>query len=606
MTSTNTADEAKIGTPKFHTILIILAFAFFQFAFSQNGDETKVNTSVFKEITGFVFNEGKPMSNVAVQVSNMGKSTITDASGRYSIMAKIGDKIYYSYLGMETETREVEASTTTLNVTLLPKANELENVVVTANKRLKRTEKQKFQDYNEDKGLMKSAFGTLDKETASTNMQVVDFGDKVISAINLKLLLQQYFSGVQIVDDNYISGAKSVIYLRGRTSILNEQPAIYEVDGQLFTEIPDMINVADIQRIAKLPGLAAVRKYGSIAAGGMFIINTRNSNFSPGGGPDKNPLLLKNNDYKGDALSKTDYDKSLPSYLSDLNKSQSLEAAVTTYGAYKKMYGSFAYFYLDALDYFMKNWKDDEMISRIEEDGNAILEGDGKFRRALAYVFESNGAPKKAVPLYKQNYKEYPNVSQSYMSLARSYVDNKEYAKAAGIYSRYMYLLKESFLTPDTNVTYAVIATDFDNLLKQHGDDLQVSIPQDVDTDNTTESTIRIVIEWNDPSANFILQFVDKDQKFFTWDNWEDSNMEQSDNYLGSKQFEILKEDAMFKPWLINATYRGNKDLTPTYIKATIYFDFGLPTETKHIKLFRLGLKDVNHELFRVSASGVQ
>ncbi|WP_127019847.1 carboxypeptidase-like regulatory domain-containing protein [Flagellimonas beolgyonensis] len=568
---------------------------------------TKVNASVFKEITGFVFHEGEPVSNVAVQVAGMGKSTITDAYGRYVIMAKVGDKINYSFLGMEPETKEVEESTTILNISLLPKANQLENVVVTANKRLKRTEKQKFEDYNIDKGLMKSAFGTLDKETAGVNMQVVDFSDRTATAVNLKLLLQQSFSGVQVVDDNYISGAQSVIYLRGRTSILNEQPAIYEVDGQIFTQIPDMINVADIQRIAKLPGMAAVRKYGSIAAGGLFIINTRNSNFSPRAGTlQQDPLVRTDNAYKSDALTKSEYDKSLPGYLSDLNSAPSFDTAVKIYGEYKKMYGTFPYFYLDALDYFMKNWKDEGITLKILEDGNAVLESEAKLRRALAYVFERNGKMQKAVPLHKQNYKEYPNASQSYMSLARSYLDNKEYAKAAGIYSRYMYLLEKNFLTPDTNVTHEVIATDFDNLLKQHGDELQLEMPLDVNAEKNVDRKIRIVFEWNDPSANFVLQFVDKDQRFFTWDNWEESNLGQNIAYLGSKQFEILREDAMFKPWLVNVKYRGNKDLTPTYIKATIFFDFGLPTETQEVQLFRLGLKDVNHELFKVSASEVQ
>ncbi|MCB0372891.1 MAG: carboxypeptidase-like regulatory domain-containing protein [Muricauda sp.] len=563
---------------------------------------TKVNASVFKEITGFVFHEGEPLSNVAVQTSNMGKNTITDKYGRYKIMAKVGDSINFSFLGMEPEIKQVDEFTTTLNVSLLPKANELENVVVTANKKLKRTEKQKFKDYNEDKGLLRSAFGILDKETASVNMEVVDFGEKVKTAGSLKLLLQQSFSGVQVVDDNYISGAKSVIFLRGRTSILNEQPAIYEVDGQIFTEMPDMISVADIQRVAKLPGMAAVRKYGSIAAGGLFIINTRTSNFSPGAGAlQKDPLLRTDNAYKDDALSKEEYDKSLPGYLSDLNKATSFEEAVQTYGEYKKMYATFAYFYLDALDYFMQNWKDNEMNPKIVAEGETLLESDGKFRRALAYIYESNGDLQKAAALHKQNYKEFPNVSQSYMSLARSYLDTKEYAKAAGIYSRYMYLLNESFLTPDTNVTHAVIETDFESLLKQHGDALQLEIPNEVEAEKDTERKIRIVFEWNDPSSNFVLQFVDGNQKFFTWDNWEDSNTQQSSNYLGSKQFEILREDALFSPWLVNATYRGNQDLTPTYLKVTIYFDFGLPAETKQVKLFRLGLKNVKHELFHIN-----
>nr|WP_297788916.1 carboxypeptidase-like regulatory domain-containing protein [uncultured Allomuricauda sp.] len=568
---------------------------------------TKIEPSVFKKVTGLVFIDGEPVPNVRVQISGEGKNTITDAYGRYNIMAKVGDEINFFHLGMEPISERIENSTITLNVSLFPKINKLENVEVSAERKFKRTEEQKLKDYNKDKGLMKSAFGILDKETATYNMEVVDFDDDWhATSTDLKVLLQQSFTNVTVVDDNYISGARSVIYLRGRTSVLNQQPAIYEVDGQIFTEIPDMLNVANIKRIAKLPGMAAVRRYGNVAAGGMFIINTRMSNFSPSEENVENPLLQKNNTYKGDALTKKAFEKSQPQYIAKFNGAPSYDAAVKIYGDYKKMYASFPYFYLDALDYFMENWKNTPIINNILSDAKPVLMSDDKFERALAFVFDKHEKFDEAMSLYEDIYKENPNESQSYMSLARSYVENNNHAKALNIYSRYMYLLDENFLVPDTNATNAVIVSDFESLIKKHGKSLNMEFPKDVDTSDDEEKTTRIVFEWNDPSSNFELQFVDENQKFFTWNNWGDLNMKTNMSYLGSKEFEILDTDTLHSEWLVNVTYKGNENLTPTYLKATVYKDYGFPSETKQIKVFRLGLKNINHELFKIAESQIK
>lgn len=93
-----------------------------------------------KTITGIVSDELGPISGANVNVVGTLNSTITDFDGKYSIKAKEGDILEFSYVGMK-ETRKV-GKANVINVQL--KAAALEEVVVvgaTGIKRKKETEK---------------------------------------------------------------------------------------------------------------------------------------------------------------------------------------------------------------------------------------------------------------------------------------------------------------------------------------------------------------------------------------------------------------------------------------------------------------------------------
>jgi hypothetical protein len=49
-----------------------------------------------------------------------------------------------------------------------------------------------------------------------------------------------------------------------------------------------------------------------------------------------------------------------------------------------------------------------------------------------------------------------------------------------------------------------------------------------------------------------------------------------------------------------NVNYLGNKSLTPTYLKVTIYHNFGLASEQKESQVFKLSAKNLNQELTKI------
>ncbi|MDR0510844.1 MAG: von Willebrand factor type A domain-containing protein [Rikenellaceae bacterium] len=77
--------------------------------------------------------DGLPFAGVAVAVKNTKTGVVTDAEGRYSISAKKGDVLIYSYLGFKTENRTVKAAGV-IDVALQPDDLQIDDVVVTGSR----------------------------------------------------------------------------------------------------------------------------------------------------------------------------------------------------------------------------------------------------------------------------------------------------------------------------------------------------------------------------------------------------------------------------------------------------------------------------------------
>src|SRR5690606_3405380 len=106
---------------KFSGILtLLLAFAV-QLTFAQD-----------KVISGTVADEsGLPLPGVNIIVKGTTNGTQTDFDGKYSINAKTGDVLSFTYVGLKSQEVTVGTSNT-LNVTMQEDASVLDEVVVTA------------------------------------------------------------------------------------------------------------------------------------------------------------------------------------------------------------------------------------------------------------------------------------------------------------------------------------------------------------------------------------------------------------------------------------------------------------------------------------------
>lgn len=218
---------------KFNGILTLLLALVVQISFAQE-----------KTVSGTVSDNSGSLPGVSVLIKGTTTGTETDFDGKYSIKAKAGDVLSFSYLGYKTVERTV-GSSSTINVTMVEDANVLDEVVVTG-LGIKRDKKALGFSQQSVKG------------EALTKGKEVDISNSLAGKI----------SGIQIVGNNSSTFGSSQIKLRGESNVL------YVVDGVKVYASSD-INTDNIADISVLKGGSATAIYGPDGRNGVIVITTK-------------------------------------------------------------------------------------------------------------------------------------------------------------------------------------------------------------------------------------------------------------------------------------------------------------------------------------------
>lgn len=555
-----------------------------------------------KTIKGKITYLNAPTANADIKVSGSDVIWKSDVAGAYEIQAYQGDIITFSYPGLRDMEVVVEDVTRILNITMSPDINELDEVVVEASKR--RSQRDMQEDYDINKNIIRTAFGYLDANRAAGQIRLMN--EDEINPVTLCILdlVRGQFPGL-LVDGDCNRGGE--VYLaRG----IRQGPMVWDIDGQIFTgsgplgppSAPVWVDVNSIKRIAVLQNLATTATYGSAGDGGVVVINTVNGALGAKSGKVLDRARLRNNIYKGGALSKNDLSKNAPTYLLDYEASSGTDEAKAVYEKnYMKYYNS-PHFFIDSYAFFMKEGEK-KFATDILNKNVSLLDKNAVYLKALAYYAQENKAIKTSTDLYEQVFILRPNYAQSYRDLAEAYRDDKNYKKAAAMYARYKYLVGEGFLQADSVGLGTIIERDAENLLALEGDQVfeggktKKRLAKYTEFDGT-----RLLFEWNDSEAEFELQFVNPEKHYHTWKHTSMANSSRimDEKLKGYSAEEFLIDGSLAGKWQVNINYLGNKKLEPTYLKVTTYFNYGLNSQRKETKVFRLALKNTPSELFNL------
>lgn len=204
-----------------------------------------------RQVTGTVTDENnEPLAGVTVAVKNNSSSTQTNSDGKFSLSVPSGaTHLVFSYVGKGS--KEVQLGNgASYNIQLQPDEQALETVVIST-------------------GYMTQKKADL---TGAVSVVTRDDFAKNPSA-NVMRSLQGKVPGVLIGTDG--NPAENVgIMIRGVTSI-NSSPPLIVIDGQPVTINLRDINPNDIESIQILKDAASASIYGSRAAGGVVLIQTR-------------------------------------------------------------------------------------------------------------------------------------------------------------------------------------------------------------------------------------------------------------------------------------------------------------------------------------------
>lgn len=231
-------------------------------AYATVGTSAPISQIVSEEtitISGTVADDtGEPLIGVSIQVKAVGKGTVTDVNGRYTLSIPSGSTITFSYIGMKTVQRKVTKGGE-LNITMENDAKMLDEVVSIGYGTMKR--------------------GDLTGSVVSVNAKAIS--ESMASTIDQAL--QGRAAGLQMTQNSGVPGGGTSIQIRGVNSINSTNEPIYVVDGVIISgqtgsntsNAIASINPADIESIEILKDASATAIYGAQAANGVILITMK-------------------------------------------------------------------------------------------------------------------------------------------------------------------------------------------------------------------------------------------------------------------------------------------------------------------------------------------
>lgn len=204
-------------------------------------------------VTGRVVEAGtnSVMKGVTVSVKNSTRKTYTGDDGRYSINAGPDDVLVFTFISMERVEEKI-AGRQVINVTMVPKEESLGEVVVIGYNTVKR-------------GDLTGAVGQANvKDMAKA--PVGSFAEALAGRV----------AGVQVSSVDGQPGAGVNIIVRGPGSLTQDVSPLYVIDGFPVEDLdPATINPEDIESLTILKDASSTAIYGSRAANGVVLIQTK-------------------------------------------------------------------------------------------------------------------------------------------------------------------------------------------------------------------------------------------------------------------------------------------------------------------------------------------
>ena len=200
-------------------------------------------------VSGTVKDEsGQLMPGVNIRVDGTTTGSITDANGRYTINVPGADAVLiFSFVGYN-DYRVPVGGRKTIDVTLQPSTENLEEIVVIG-------------------------YGTQRRKDVTSSIAVVDVKSVTKAPVaNVANALVGATAGVEVQSNYGQPGALPTIRVRGTGSVNTTDP-LYVIDGIPMSS-PD-VNMSDVESIQVLKDAASCAIYGSRGANGVIIITTK-------------------------------------------------------------------------------------------------------------------------------------------------------------------------------------------------------------------------------------------------------------------------------------------------------------------------------------------
>ena len=544
-------------------------------------------------IFGKVFSVKGPVQGASIKVKNSLIEAKSDFEGFFKIKADVNDVIVINFLGM-TEKQMLIENLDDKYILLKTDAQILDQVTVTGTTELS--------------DEVDTGYGKRNKKSIGFSTSTITSDDISPGAISIVDAIRGKFTNVQVAynQDGAATGNKTQIYVRGGSlSINNSAAAIFDIEGLIYNEVPDFIDPQQIESITLLRSLAATNRYGSQGRGGVFLVKMKSLSRKAQRLLDN--LKVKGNDYKEQTPSII-LDSLKPYYINDYSSTKSLDEAKNQFlRLSNEIYKLSVTFHIESFNYF-KNIDRDFAVSILKSIAKKAKDNP-KALKTIAYHLEKIGDFQNAKTIYQRLLLIRPLDEQSYRDLVLIYKENQDYELAASLYNLMlnnkiknvnMLGLQETVVNEAAHLYW----TKFDKLSQTDFPlkTLKTFIPKN--DWRKFGFDYRIIFDWNDPAVEFNVQFVDPKNKYYNWSHTilDDRDLLEDELNYGYNTEEFIIEKSDRGKWIINIeNYSIQDNSNPTYLKYTVYKNYGRPNEIKKVEVINLNKlsQKVNLDILR-------
>lgn len=555
----------------------MIPFAFLFLSLTVHAQNT-----IKKEISGIITYEGTPLSNVNILIKNSEKGTSTNNKGVYKIRAKEGDILQFTHINMKAIEVLIEDITTILNISMKAANNELDEVIISSKKKNKQTGL-----YPKKPKKISSGGFTIDTRRTGYSVRYISGEELNLSGISIGRALQGKIASYKLVVDEF---GNEYAKLRDTGTLLTVKYAIWVVDGQVYNFAPP-IPLENIKEVAVLRSLAGVNRFGSEAIGGAIIINTTVGNFDPVKDvySEENPYTNKEY-YNEDAVAYNLLSSPKLNYIIELESISNSNEAFKKYQELLSEHQDKSGFYLNVANSFKFKYNDFKNFKRVLLDSEEYSKLNPEELKIIAYLYQQEGFYENALSVYKKIIKLRPKHIQSYRDLINVYTELKQYKKALNTYN---YFFNKGFTIEENGIGY---------IMTREAEALTSKISKTNLPDEKTLDT-RIVFEWSSSEAEFTLEFINPQKQVYKIEHTlsDNSSLILDEKLKGYTSREFVIDGDIGGEWLVNLTYYGNKKYAPTYLKTTVFNDWGRSNEIKKTTVFKMTLKDQKTQLFKIN-----
>ena len=531
-------------------------------------------------IFGKVFGVSGPIQGASIKVKNSLVEAKSDFEGYFKIKANLNDILSINFLGMIEKQILIE-NLDDKYILLKTDAQILDQVTINGTTELS--------------DEVETGYGKKKKKSVGFSTSTITSEDISPGAVTIVDAIRGKFNNVQVAynQDGAATGNKPQIYVRGGSlSINNSAAAIFDIEGLIYTEVPDFIDPQQIESITLLRSMGATNRYGSQGRGGVFLIKMKS--LSRKAERLLNSLKVKGNDYK-EQVSRIDFDSLKPYYVKDFIQAKTLSEAKQQFLTLKDgVYKLSVPFHIESFDYFENI--DKEFAINILKSIAEKAKDNPKALKTIAYKLEEIGEFKNAKIIYQRLLSIRPLDEQSYRDLALIYKENEDYDLAASLFDIMLNnkLKNINMLGLQETVVNEAAHLYFTQLNKLTLTDFPLKTLKTYVPKNDWRNfgfDYRIIFDWNDPAVEFNVQFVGPKNKYYDWSHTvlDDKDLLEDELNYGYNTEEFIIEKSDKGKWLINIeNYTIQDESNPTYIKYTVFKNYGRPNEIKKVEVIDL------------------